>query len=46
VYYERLVLDPRPQIERILDFMGLPWDENVLHHEEFINKEGGTSLLE
>jgi len=44
VKYEDLVLDPKKQMERILDYLGLPWEENVLHHEDFVGKPGGISL--
>lgn len=39
VYYEKLVLHPREWMVRILDFLGVPWHENVLHHHELINSE-------
>uniref|UniRef100_T1J9P8 Protein-tyrosine sulfotransferase n=1 Tax=Strigamia maritima TaxID=126957 RepID=T1J9P8_STRMM len=44
VYYEQLVLHPREQMDRILEFLVVPWNESVLHHEQFINKPGGISL--
>lgn len=44
VYYEQLVLHPRSTMERVLEFLDLPWNETVLHHEEMINKPGGVSL--
>jgi len=44
VYYEQLVLHPREQMERVLEFLDVPWNESVLHHEQFINKPGGISL--
>ncbi|HWW69344.1 MAG TPA: sulfotransferase [Duganella sp.] len=34
VRYEDLVARPRATIERMLDHLGLPWDESVLHHAE------------
>lgn len=39
VYYEKLVLNPREWMVRILDFLGVPWHENVLHHHKLINSE-------
>ena len=30
VHYEDLVADPEPQFRRIIDFLGLPWDEACL----------------
>lgn len=44
VYYEQLVLHPRKWMEKILVFLDVPWNESVLHHEQFINKPGGISL--
>jgi hypothetical protein len=34
VRYEDLVTRPRETIERMLDHLGLPWNERVLHHAE------------
>ncbi|AUX78763.1 sulfotransferase family protein [Sinorhizobium fredii] len=34
VRYEDLVARPRQTIERMLEHLGLPWDEAVLHHAE------------
>jgi len=44
VKYEDLVLHPRSQMEIILKYLELPWMEDVLHHEQYINKPGGVSL--
>ena len=44
VYYEQLVLHPKKWISLILDFLDLPWDENVMHHEKKINKPGGVRV--
>ena len=44
VYYEQLVLHPVEWTKKILRFLDIPWDPAVLHHEQFINKEGGVSL--
>ena len=44
VYYEQLVLHPKPVVTEILRFLNIPWDEIVLHHDELINKPGGVSL--
>lgn len=32
--YEALVADPEPNIRRMIDFLGLPWDERCLSHTE------------
>ncbi|XP_063601273.1 protein-tyrosine sulfotransferase 1-like isoform X2 [Penaeus indicus] len=44
VYYEQLVLHPEEWMKKILTFLEVPWDDAVLHHEEFVNKPGGVSL--
>ncbi|KAK0079312.1 hypothetical protein PV325_001420 [Microctonus aethiopoides] len=44
VPYEQLVLHPRDWMKKILHFLDVPWNESVLHHEEFINKPGGVPL--
>jgi protein-tyrosine sulfotransferase len=31
-------------MKTILDYLELPWSEEVMHHENFINKPGGVSL--
>ncbi|KAB0790636.1 hypothetical protein PPYR_14926, partial [Photinus pyralis] len=42
VPYEQLVLHPRSWMERVLKFLELPWNETVLHHQDYINN--GISL--
>uniref|UniRef100_A0A0B7ADI3 Protein-tyrosine sulfotransferase n=1 Tax=Arion vulgaris TaxID=1028688 RepID=A0A0B7ADI3_9EUPU len=44
VYYEQLVLHPKEWMVRILEFLNIPWNESVLHHEEFVGKPGGIAL--
>lgn len=44
VYYEQLVLHPEDSMRKILKFLDVPWNESVLHHEQFINKPNGVSL--
>ncbi|RUS70370.1 hypothetical protein EGW08_021872, partial [Elysia chlorotica] len=44
VYYEQLALHPREWMLRILRFLEIPWNESVLHHEQFIGKPGGIAL--
>ncbi|CAG9771423.1 unnamed protein product [Ceutorhynchus assimilis] len=46
VQYEQLVLHPRKVMSNILQFLDVPWDESVLHHEDFINKGVKLSKLE
>jgi hypothetical protein len=33
VDYDRLVKDPRPELESLLGFLGLPWDDSCLAEE-------------
>ncbi|XP_072271536.1 protein-tyrosine sulfotransferase 2 [Pyxicephalus adspersus] len=44
VYYEQLVLHPKQMMQAIINFLGIPWNDAVLHHEELIGKPGGVSL--
>ncbi|KAI4890418.1 hypothetical protein NFI96_010800, partial [Prochilodus magdalenae] len=44
VRYESLVLQPRTTMVRVLQFLGVPWHEGVLHHELAIGQPGGVSL--
>nr|CAI5835531.1 unnamed protein product [Callosobruchus analis] len=39
VPYEQLVLHPRKWMDKVLRFLDVRWDDSVLHHEDFINKE-------
>lgn len=43
VHFEKLVENPKQELERILSFLKVPWHENVLHHQMFINKEVSLS---
>ncbi|TRY76009.1 hypothetical protein DNTS_010908 [Danionella cerebrum] len=44
VHYEQLVLHPGRVMRKLLQFLDLPWDNSVLHHEQLIGKAGGVSL--
>ncbi|XP_029108784.1 protein-tyrosine sulfotransferase 2-like [Scleropages formosus] len=44
VRYESLVLQPRTTLQGVLRFLGVPWHEGVLHHEDAIGQPGGVSL--
>lgn len=44
VIYEQLVLHPEQWMRKILNFLEVPWNDRVLHHEEEINKKNGISL--
>jgi len=43
VYYEQLVLHPKKWMYKILNFLGVSWNETVLHHEKHIDN-GDISL--
>ena len=40
VYYERLVLDTERTMRRVLRFLGLPWSDTVLRHQDFVAAAG------
>lgn len=42
VPYEQLILHPKAWMEKVLRFLDIPWNESVLHHQDFINN--GISL--
>ncbi|KAK6191532.1 hypothetical protein SNE40_003197 [Patella caerulea] len=44
VYYEQLVLHPEVWMHRILNFLDIPWNASVLHHQDYVGKPGGISL--
>ncbi|KAM6463124.1 protein-tyrosine sulfotransferase 1 isoform 1-T2 [Liasis olivaceus] len=44
MYYEQLVLHPEQWLRTLLNFLHIPWNPAVLHHEEMIGKAGGVSL--
>uniref|UniRef100_A0A1W7R9D0 Protein-tyrosine sulfotransferase n=1 Tax=Hadrurus spadix TaxID=141984 RepID=A0A1W7R9D0_9SCOR len=44
VYYEQLVLHPRTGMQKLLEFLDVPWNDSVLHHEQLVDKPGGISL--
>lgn len=44
IRYELLVLNPEQWTRRLLEFLEIPWNEAVLHHEKLIGKVGGASL--
>ncbi|KAI5624361.1 protein-tyrosine sulfotransferase 2, partial [Silurus asotus] len=44
VHYEDLVLQPRTTMMTVLEFLNVPWNEGVLHHEQAIGQPGGVSL--
>jgi hypothetical protein len=46
VYYEQLVLHPRRWITIILDFLDLPFDESVMHHQVQLSRKIRIFFLE
>lgn len=44
VRYEALVLRPRATLRSVLEFLELPWRDEVLHHERYINQPHGVAL--
>ncbi|CAB3402991.1 unnamed protein product [Caenorhabditis bovis] len=46
VNYELLVLHPEAQMRKILEFLDIPWNSNVLHHEQLIGKDISLSNVE
>lgn len=44
VRYEALVLRPQETMRAVLEFLDLPWADNVLHHERYINQPNGVAL--
>ncbi|KAK3587297.1 hypothetical protein CHS0354_034451 [Potamilus streckersoni] len=44
VHYEQLILQPESWLRKIFKFLAIPWDDSVLHHEDFIEKPGGIAL--
>merc|ERR1712137_1243415 len=39
-----LVQYPQKVAPKIVEFLGLPWNDSVLHHETAVGKEGGVKL--
>ncbi|KAL8591967.1 hypothetical protein ACOMHN_020445 [Nucella lapillus] len=46
VYYEQLVLHPRTWMRKIVTFLDLPWNDSVLHHQDFIGDQISLSSRE
>lgn len=44
VHYEELVLHPERTMRNIIKFLGLEWNDSVLHHEDFVNQPHGIEL--
>jgi hypothetical protein len=46
VHYDAFTTEPRKEIEKIVQFLELPWHDNLLNHHllehEFIVKDGGV----
>jgi len=37
VRYEALVADPKGTMQELLEFLGEPWDDAVLHHDDYLH---------
>ncbi|KAF7283594.1 hypothetical protein GWI33_023351 [Rhynchophorus ferrugineus] len=46
VPYEQLVLHPKEWMHKVLKFLDIPWNDSVLHHEDFINNGISLSKVE
>ncbi|KAI0986975.1 hypothetical protein GJ496_004888 [Pomphorhynchus laevis] len=46
VLYEQLILHPKSELTRILNFLGVPWEDAVLNHHKAVGKEISISKLE
>lgn len=44
VYYEHLVLFPERTMKAVFDFVGVKWNDRVLHHEELVGKPRGPVI--
>lgn len=43
VHYENLVLHPRQTLMKIMDFAEMPWNNNLMEHQNHINNDLSTS---
>ncbi len=43
VFFERLVETPKEEISKILEFLNIPWSDNVMHHSDFLASEVSLS---
>ena len=44
VWYEQLVLHPEQNLRKITKFLGIPWSDNMINHEDFVNQMGVSSV--
>lgn len=44
LHYEQLVLHPEETLRDVLEFLSIPWNNSVLHHEQFVNQPDGIEL--
>ena len=44
VHYEKLVLRPTSEMTRILGWLGVSFDDIVLHHEQTIGRPSGAKI--
>lgn len=46
VHYEQLVLHPEKTTKKIFEFLNIPWNNAVIHHEKFIGEKVALSKNE
>ncbi|CAH8647611.1 unnamed protein product [Dicrocoelium dendriticum] len=46
IHYEKLVLQPKKTMSRVLEFLHLPWDDSVLNHHNLIRNRTILSRME
>ncbi|XP_075249543.1 protein-tyrosine sulfotransferase 2-like [Convolutriloba macropyga] len=46
VWYEQLVLQPNRTIHNIVSFLGIPWENTMLHHQDVVGKNISLSKVE
>jgi hypothetical protein len=39
IHYDELVVEPKKQMQRVLNFMKLDWDENVINYHKVFHTE-------
>lgn len=44
VWYEQLVLHPEENLRKIAKFLGIPWSDRMLNHEDYVKKMSISSV--
>lgn len=45
IYYEKLVMHPEDTTRKILNFLKLPWNDSVLHHDRYIGTDETDKIV-